>query len=598
MAFFSGFLTLLFSYIDRIQKNFLTRFENSNVYFGGLAFIVGFVVVYRAQLAIGRYTTAQKSYYSMVSKLSDMAMFAKVWVRGEDEESNQLLCSFLRWIQLYHELGTEEIQGFEFSAKYPRTHITTKEAHLLLRERKRPLIVMGWILNSVAKHRPKILCGDAVVSRIYVLASEVNTLFNEARRISETPFPFPFAQITVFMISIWGILTPMVIAAFLPQTFGFGPIVSFCGTWMLFAVNESASQLEQPFDDAENDLPILYYSLAFYDDIQGLKNFDTPEITSIWYSKRKREPPKYPKEEGNSGINTETENDTTIRLRRTSSNPSFFDFRSRAYSGSQGVNDFLGRDYERIDIADTFRSLFKHKKEEERMIAEEYNELQHTFEAFSHDEENKDHTIVEIKQPDEDLQVRRAKSVPFRTPNEENVDEDLESQDEKNKLLSEKANLKYRIGYKDDLFIRDEKPKWDKALSRIEENISSSESIDSTLYNTVNGVTGKHMVKQLKAELDRLDRKGKVKNRGNVEKDKKRHYKNPMSYNMNQELSKTVRLRKGIKLKDGIVKKFVKGEKPVLKSTNFKPTDTHFSSIDERSPFTLLRRQGLFDRVR
>lgn len=80
------------------------------------------------------------------------------------------------------------------------------------------------------------------------------------------------------MITFWALITPIVIAPSFQETYVLAILSAFFGTWMLFAVNEAASQLEQPFDDADNDLPILYYSLAFQEEISTLLNMKFPSI--------------------------------------------------------------------------------------------------------------------------------------------------------------------------------------------------------------------------------------------------------------------------------------------------------------------------------
>lgn len=63
----------------------------------------------------------------------------------------------------------------------------------------------------------------------------------------------------MMMIVVWSILTPFVTAAFVPQGYGFGFCISFFSSWMLFGVNEAASQLESPFDGTGfMDFPIYY----------------------------------------------------------------------------------------------------------------------------------------------------------------------------------------------------------------------------------------------------------------------------------------------------------------------------------------------------
>lgn len=65
--------------------------------------------------------------------------------------------------------------------------------------------------------------------------------------MAETPFPFPFAQITVAMISFWSVLTPIIVSQFFTGSYVISFATSFISTWMLFAVNEAASQLgKQP----------------------------------------------------------------------------------------------------------------------------------------------------------------------------------------------------------------------------------------------------------------------------------------------------------------------------------------------------------------
>ena len=82
-----------------------------------------------------------------------------------------------------------------------------------------------------------------IQSRLYQIISDAHLAFNEARRVAETPFPFPFAQITVAMISFWSVLTPIVVAQFFVGSYVISFATSFVSTWMLFAVNEAASQL-------------------------------------------------------------------------------------------------------------------------------------------------------------------------------------------------------------------------------------------------------------------------------------------------------------------------------------------------------------------
>ena len=152
MAFISGIISVVLSNLDIAVEFFEGVIDQPNAYFGGISFIVGFVVVYRAQLAIQRYEAAQTAYFAMESKLLDYGSMVNAFVCKDKEKSQKVVRTLMRWLTLFHELASEEIQGFEFSLRVPRTHLTTDEAVLLEREKtNKTVIVMAWILDYTVR---------------------------------------------------------------------------------------------------------------------------------------------------------------------------------------------------------------------------------------------------------------------------------------------------------------------------------------------------------------------------------------------------------------------------------------------------------------
>jgi hypothetical protein len=137
---------------------------------------------------------------------------------------------------------------------------------------------MHWIYLVIVASRDQFTVGDAVLTRLFQLSSDCNESFNSARRIAESPFPFVFAQIAFMVVHIWAILTPLILAAFFHNSFIYSPLVTMFSTWALFAVNEAAAQIENPFEDAANDLPLVYYSIAFNDNISAVEYMQRPNF--------------------------------------------------------------------------------------------------------------------------------------------------------------------------------------------------------------------------------------------------------------------------------------------------------------------------------
>mmetsp|Transcript_19963 Transcript_19963/g.32905 ORF Transcript_19963/g.32905 Transcript_19963/m.32905 type:complete len:694 (+) Transcript_19963:285-2366(+) len=278
-AVLSGLFSMLFAYEKDMVFWFKDgHFTQATAYFGGISFIVGFVVVYRSQISYTRYSQAQEAYFDMASKLHDFISFMNAFLTGDDEETQILRNTLIRWTRAYHSLAIEEFQGIEFGSTFERVNLSQEEIDLLARDRKRQIQISSWMHRLIMENRSKFVVGDAILSRAFQISTQANLYFNNARRISETPFPFPFVQLTGMMIHMWSILTPIVVGAFFPESFGFSFFVTFASTWILFAVNETAAQLEMPFEETSNNLPLVYYSISFEDDMSAIKYMELPKV--------------------------------------------------------------------------------------------------------------------------------------------------------------------------------------------------------------------------------------------------------------------------------------------------------------------------------
>ena len=79
--------------------------------------------------------------------------------------------------------------------------------------------------------------------------------FHDTLKIVETPFPFPYAQIIALFLMIFAIITPLVVSCWVDN-----PVVcalfTFIAVFGFLSINLIAVELEQPFGDDVNDLPL------------------------------------------------------------------------------------------------------------------------------------------------------------------------------------------------------------------------------------------------------------------------------------------------------------------------------------------------------
>jgi len=97
-----------------------------------------------------------------------------------------------------------------------------------------------------------------VCSRVYQTLSRGFVNLLNAKKITDTKFPFPFVQVISVMLLSQIFLTPMMLSAVITNRVIL-PIVAFLPVFGMFSLNYIAMQLENPFGDDDNDLPLDHF---------------------------------------------------------------------------------------------------------------------------------------------------------------------------------------------------------------------------------------------------------------------------------------------------------------------------------------------------
>jgi hypothetical protein len=94
-----------------------------------------------------------------------------------------------------------------------------------------------------------------IASRVYQTISRGFVNLLNAKKITDTRFPFPYAQLITFLLISHTFLTPMIMSGLIKSkvvcaAFTFVPVFG------MFSLNFIASELENPFGTDANDLPL------------------------------------------------------------------------------------------------------------------------------------------------------------------------------------------------------------------------------------------------------------------------------------------------------------------------------------------------------
>lgn len=104
--------------------------------------------------------------------------------------------------------------------------------------------------------------GPPIISRIIQFLGDGMIYYNHARKIMFIPFPFPHAQLSVLFV-----LLSCPIIAFLMDQFAVelwvASVLTFLGVTVLAGMHEVARELENPFRNVPNELPLVTLQAQF-----------------------------------------------------------------------------------------------------------------------------------------------------------------------------------------------------------------------------------------------------------------------------------------------------------------------------------------------
>ena len=100
--------------------------------------------------------------------------------------------------------------------------------------------------------------GPPIISRIFQFLSDGMIFYNHARKIMFIPFPFPHAQLTAVFTATLMLVVPLIMGEFTSYLW-LGAVLTFLTVTCLFGLHEVAKELENPFRNVPNDIPLCTF---------------------------------------------------------------------------------------------------------------------------------------------------------------------------------------------------------------------------------------------------------------------------------------------------------------------------------------------------
>eukprot|EP00294_Goniomonas_avonlea_P011074 CAMPEP_0114546480 /NCGR_PEP_ID=MMETSP0114-20121206/3957_1 /TAXON_ID=31324 /ORGANISM="Goniomonas sp, Strain m" /LENGTH=376 /DNA_ID=CAMNT_0001730979 /DNA_START=45 /DNA_END=1175 /DNA_ORIENTATION=- len=249
---------------------------------------VGFLLVFRAGLSYGRFWEGRSAINVMTSKWLDACNQVVAYDRiTQDPKAIQDAYLFVRsqvhLFSLLHALALQVLQEDndlakivnEAAAEEPDEFghcetlmvlggITPQELALLSEIEGRPYQVMCWIQRDILlRHKAGgMSVPPPILSRCMQAMSDGFNAFENAAKIQDTLFPFPYAQLLNGLLLVFALSTPIAVSAFTDSII-IAVALSSLATMGVIALEEVAKEIENPYGDDPNDLPLSTYQLKF-----------------------------------------------------------------------------------------------------------------------------------------------------------------------------------------------------------------------------------------------------------------------------------------------------------------------------------------------
>jgi len=228
------------------------------------------LLTFRTSQAWGRFWEGTGLLHAMRGEWFDsascLATFSLPAKNSKPDDVSNFRHTLLRLMSLCHgsaldELKVNESEDYEvidIRGLDDETVRILTQCKMLNFNRVEVLLHMIQVLVINAQEEGVISIPAPILSRVYQTLSRGFVNLLNAKKIKDTRFPFPYAQVIALMLLALAVVTPFVMSVLLPHRF-WCTIATFGPVFAALCMNYIAGELEMPFGEDCNDLPLIKF---------------------------------------------------------------------------------------------------------------------------------------------------------------------------------------------------------------------------------------------------------------------------------------------------------------------------------------------------
>jgi len=239
---------------------------------------VGFLLVFRTGHCYSRFVDSSKSVFAMKTQLreaySNLVAFSKM-SKAPKAELILFQDKLIHLFSTLHACALASVAGSSHNTFniVDLDHVPSRFIHALqeCKPEARVELAYQWTCQLVIREIPTGLLNvpPPILSRIFQAMEKAMLEYNNVVQLMTIPYPFPYSQACFLFMWLHLTVMPVVVVGWTGQPASAG-LLTFLSAACFMSLELISAELENPFGDDVNDLPVTWIHNQFNDSLQLL----------------------------------------------------------------------------------------------------------------------------------------------------------------------------------------------------------------------------------------------------------------------------------------------------------------------------------------
>lgn len=255
--------------------------EGLGYFWSGYTVTLSFLIVFRNNLAYNRYWEGAMSMAAIRGEWLNATSSALAFSNPDHKDVRRFQCLIAKLASLLYASALQKVCNLEDDALDVLSidGLSPKNLRHLFHCQTKSEVLAMWLERTIlqADRDKVILVAPPILSRVFQDLGNGVVQLEKVRTITEIPFPFPYAQMVAVMLVVHWLMTPTLAVVELESSIWAG-VICFLLTGAMWSLIYIAQEIDQPFGDDANDLPVKEMMEEFNTALMDMLHFDSNVI--------------------------------------------------------------------------------------------------------------------------------------------------------------------------------------------------------------------------------------------------------------------------------------------------------------------------------